>query len=290
MTKFRKILLKYVLPFSLVMVCGFYIYDTQKLSELPRFRRSDDPFLTSATEPLPSRKGLDALNISGSRRPTQKGLLKQLGGINMPVYSFDLQEEGHYFINGSPEQWYGYKRIDQVGVDGDKVRPRHYIRRLIHTGKLSHDASDVQNEKQMTEEIGFHYVGICQTRHRIPIAEQVDQFIDTLDNIPQPAWIHFHCNAGRSRTTIAMIMFDMMRNGKDVSLNDIVYRHHFLGSEDLFDTNVWNRGSTYTKERLESRKAFVENFYRYVNDPEGYGVTKWSDWAAKHKVYADGVH
>jgi hypothetical protein len=275
---------KYLLPVLVFLLGGLYIYDVQKLSELPRFRRSDDPFKVATSEPLPSRYGLDTLNISGSRRPTQSGLVKHLGSIDIPVYSFDLQLEGHYFIKGSPERWYGYKRVDEVGFDMDDINLRHYVRRLVHTGKLRHDAGDAQDEKQMTEAIGFHYVGICQTRHRVPEPDQVDQFMEFLNNIPQPAWIHFHCNAGRSRTTIAMIMYDIMKNGKVVSVEDIVRRHHLLGSEDLFDLEVWTAGS-YTKEMLIARKEFIKSFYRYVNDPEGYGVTKWKDYSTKYQVY-----
>jgi hypothetical protein len=284
MGKKQSVVLKYVLPSCMVLLAGLYLFDMQKVSELPRFRRCDDSFKIDDGKPLPTRKGFDTLNISGSRRPTQGGLVKYLGGIQMPVYSFDLQLEDHYFIKGSPERWYGYQQSEAVGVDEKNIQLRHYIRRLIHTGKLHHDANDVQTEKQMTEEVGFHYVGIAQKRHRVPQAEQVDQFLDVLKTIPQPAWIHFHCNVGQSRTTIAMVMYDILKNGKEIPLEDIVRRHKLIGSEDLFDTEVWANGS-YTKEMLEIRKDFIKAFYRYVNDPEGYGVSSWKDWTTKNNVY-----
>jgi hypothetical protein len=286
MIKMRKFLLRVVLPFSFVALGGLYYYDVQKLTELPRFRTVSDPFKVRDDGPIPTRKGLDTLNISGSRRPTQTGLARNLQNVKMPIYNFDLQVDAHYFIKGSPEQWYGYKRVSEVGIDGEIVRLRHYIRRIIHTGKLYHDASDAQTEQQMSEDLGYHYVGISQIRHRLPTAEQIDLFMDTIHNIPQPAWIHFHCNAGRSRTTIAMILFDIMKNGKEVSVEDIVRRHYLLGSEDLFDTEVWHR-STYTRKMLTIRKEFILAFYRYVNDSEGYGVSSWTDWSTKHGVYAD---
>jgi hypothetical protein len=280
---------KVIMPLCLLLAGGLYLYDLQKLSQLPKFRSTDMPFKKADGKALPTREGLEMLNISGSRRPTQGGLIKYLGDKNMPVYSFDLQLEGHYFIKGSPERWFGYQRVDTVGVDDKNASLRHYIRRLIHTGKFRNDPQDVQSEKEMTEAAGFHYVGICQTRHRVPLAEQVDLFIESVNNIPQPAWIHFHCNGGRSRTTIAMVMYDIMKNGTKVSLQDIVQRHKLLGGEDLFDTEVWKNGS-YTKDMLEVRKAFIEDFYRFVNDPGGYGVTSWQDWSTKHKVYGTQIY
>ncbi len=279
-----KKLLKVLLPCLIVFLSGMYIYDMQKMSELPRFRSTDHPFKTTSVTPLPTRKGLEILRISGSRRPTQGGLKKNLGSMGMPVYSFDLQQEDHYYINGSPARWYGYDSAAEAGVNMAIIGTRHYIRRLIHTGKLVHTKEDMQTEKEITEALGFKYIGILQTRHRIPKAEQVDQYMDTINSIPQPSWIHFHCNGGRSRTSLAMVMYDIMKNGREVSVEDIVKRQHLLGSEDLFDTRVWAT-STYTKEMLENRAEFIKAFYRYVNDPEGYGVTKWSEWSAKHKVY-----
>lgn len=285
MGKYLGRFVKIVMPLSIVLGVGLYIYDLQKLSQLPRYRATDLPFKKADNKPLPTREGLEMLNISGSRRPTQGGLVKFLGGKGMPVYSFDLQLEGHYFIKGCPERWFGYQRVDTVGVDDKNASLRHYIRRLVHTGKFRNDPSDVQTEQEMTEQAGFNYVGICQTRHRVPLAEQVDQFMEAVNAIPQPAWIHFHCNGGRSRTTIAMVMYDIMKNGKQVPLADIVQRHKLLGGEDLFDTEVWKNGS-YTIEMLTARKAFIEAFYKYINDPNGYGVARWQDWSDEHKVYS----
>jgi hypothetical protein len=80
-------------------------------------------------------------------------------------------------------------------------------------------------------------------------------------------------------------MFDMLRNGKQVSMDDIVKRQYLIGSENIVDTTVWSKKSTYSKRKLEIRRDFLKAFHRYVNDPEGYGKSTWTDWSEKNNIY-----
>jgi hypothetical protein len=203
----------------------------------------------------------------------------------MPVYIFDLQLEPHRFLAGLPEHWYGYPRSETFPQDLKDVKFKHLLRRLIYTGKLVNSEKEAQTEKDVVESLGFHYIQTNQTRHRVPEAEQVDMFIKTIQELPNNAWVHFHCSAGQGRTSVAMVCYDILKNGKTVSLEDIVKRQHVLGSEDLFDTVVWKNG-TYSKEMLENRKNFIVQFYRYVNDPKGLGVALWSAWCRQNGVSA----
>jgi hypothetical protein len=74
-----------------------------------------------------------------------------------------------------------------------------------------------------------------------------------------------------------LVMLDTMKNAPHVSVKDIVTRQHLLGSEDLFNTEVWENG-TYTKEQLENRKEFVEKFYQFICQRKAGGQQTWSDW------------
>lgn len=86
--------------------------------------------------------------------------------------------------------------------------------------------------------------------------------------IPKDAWLHFHCRGGRDRTTITMTIIDILQNGKNVSLENIVKRQNLLGGINLFDVKLWVRG-TYSEDKLVKRKTFIESVYSYVNDPGG---------------------
>jgi hypothetical protein len=129
----------------------------------------------------------------------------------------------------------------------------------------------------MVESLGFHYVLIDHYRGTIPAPEQVDAFITFVKSLPDPVWVHFHCSAGRNRTTTAMVMYDIMKNGKKVPLQDIVLRHYLQGSENLFDTSLWPTGR-YSQETLLNRKKFITSFYDYVTSSDGLGVKTWQDW------------
>lgn len=269
--------LKYIALLALAILVAAIWYDHTLVSDLQRFRRSDDVLQKNIFPTHPSKEGLDTLHISGSARPTSEGMRRAFTSINMPLYVFDFFSNDHYYINGYSEGWFGYKRLSTPCVDRKKVSLRAFIHRLIYTGKLHHDINDVQSEKQMMAGLGFHYVLFDQVRKTIPTDEQVDMFIQTVNSLPDPVWVHFHCSAGRGRTTIGMVMYDIMKNGKKVPLEDIIQRHYLLGSENLFDTTVWPKGR-YTKEMLEERKQFIISFYNYVNNPAGLGTKTWQEW------------
>jgi protein tyrosine phosphatase (PTP) superfamily phosphohydrolase (DUF442 family) len=269
-----------ILPFlakvAFALVMFLALYEHHQVNELERYRRSDDPFQRGLMAYTPSREGLDDLHISGSARPTKNGLQLALSSIDMPVYIMDFFAKNHYYIDGLPEDWLGYKR-SRLGVNAKRGSFRGKIHRLIYTGKLQHDASDTQTEQEMVADLGLKYVLVDQVRKALPSPEQVDEFIQIVDTLPNPVWVHFHCSAGRGRTTIAMVMYDILKNGKKVSVEDIVMRHHLQGSENLFNTVVWPNGR-YTKEMLEERKQFIIAFHKYVNSPDGWGVQTWTQW------------
>lgn len=262
---------------SIGLLVYFAHYEYKSVYELRNFRTSEDPLRRGLMVETPSTLGLRELHISGSARPTREGLRYALSKIQMPVYIFDVFAEKQYYIHGLPESWYGYKRRDEVGVNHKTTSFRELAHRLAFTGKLQHDVSDAQSPKEMVEELGFHHVRFDHTRKMIPTPKQVDEFIARVDALPNPVWVHFHCSAGKGRTTMAMIMYDILKNGKQVPLNDIVARHYLIGSENLFDTNVWPNGR-YNKEMLEKRKDFLKKFYEYATSPQGYGVISFSQW------------
>lgn len=281
MSKIRKAL-KVILPLGLLSLAIVLVFDYFDSFNVPRFRRSDDSF--KPVDIAPSREGLDDLHVSGSKRPSPQGLKVLLGDKGMPVYIFDLQCEGHYYLNGSPQAWYGYRWDEQVGGDARSLLIKHYARRLIYTGKLYPTVEDAEDEKEAMAKVGFNYLMIPVSRGTIPTASQVDTFIESLDALPQPSWVHFHCYNGAGRTSIAMIMFDTLRNGKNLPIEEIALRQHLLGSENVLDTVIRPNG-TYTKAALERRRDFLIAFHHYVTDPQGYGHFSWKEWSGRHDVY-----
>ncbi|MBS0271298.1 MAG: hypothetical protein JSR85_01460 [Proteobacteria bacterium] len=272
-------ILKYGGGLLFLCIIGFIYLEVKSPTDLRRFRRTDHAFSKDLPVP-PSRKGLDHLYISGSARISQPSLQKAIGDIDKAIYVVDLLGEPHCFIQGLPARWYGYKPDQLIANTPGKLgffHIRHMLRRLLRTGKLHHTNQDAQTEKEMIEQAGYHYIQANFTRGDAPSNDQVDQLIKDLQGIPEGSWVHFHCSAGQGRTTIAMAMYDILKNSKNVSLEDIIKRQYSLGGVDLFDTVVWPNG-TYTKEALENRSSFITKFYQYVTDPNGLNSTSWKEW------------
>ncbi len=131
-------------------------------------------------------------------------------------------------------------------------------------------------EKELVTGEGFRYIRIPVTDHTWPKPEQVDEFVDFVKGIdPDRVWIHFHCLAGKGRTSVFMVMYDMMQN-PGVSLEDITVRHAMLGGDYLLYTE--HTGS-YRDPLYEEKAAMTRRFYQYVqeNHDSGYALS-WSDY------------
>ncbi len=275
--------LKYVIPILLIGSVILVYTETKDTTHLSKFRSTAQPYPKKLTE-QGLEKGLAELRISGSGRISQSPLKKALADVKVPIYVLDLQQELHYFINGLPVNWFGYDlKTDKYFVEMGPLKPKPLLRRLLATGKFFPTMNDTQTEKQVIEGLGYHYIGGAQLRGRVPQPQEVDNFIQLINSLPKPSWVHFHCSGGNSRTTMAMIIVDILNNGRELSLEDIVKRHVYLGAPDLFDTTVWTNG-TYTKEQLLARKNFIIQFYDYMNDPKGFGILSWQDWVKENDL------
>ena len=94
--------------------------------------------------------------------------------------------------------------------------------------------------------------------------------------MPKNGWAHFHCEAGRGRTTTFLVLYDMMRNANRVSLEDIARRQQLLGYDYHVlrpaDPGDWR--APYTDDRI----AFVRAFYEYAHANPGGRSQLWSEW------------
>ena len=87
----------------------------------------------------------------------------------------------------------------------------------------------------------------------------IDYFIDFVQSQPNGSWLHFHCKEGIGRTTTFMIMYDIMKNHKDVELNDIIKRQVILSG--MLDEDA---ESFYTGDHFK----FLSDFYNtYSSKP-----------------------
>ena len=94
--------------------------------------------------------------------------------------------------------------------------------------------------------------------------------------LPAGGWVHFHCEAGKGRTTTFLALYDILRNARRVSLQDIVNRQSLLvGDYNLLDL----AGQSGWKAPLfADRAAFVRAFFDYARANTGGRPQTWTEW------------
>lgn len=135
---------------------------------------------------------------------------------------------------------------------------------------------EIAVDKAIREEIlcrskGLIYFRIPVVDYYYPKDSEVDRFILLYKALGPESWLHFHCKAGKGRTTSFLSMLDMMKNAKDVSFEDIIYRQSVLGEINL----VAAAESDWGHARLE----FLQAFYQYcLENIDNDFSLNWSDW------------
>ncbi|OJW51209.1 MAG: hypothetical protein BGO67_12875 [Alphaproteobacteria bacterium 41-28] len=212
--------------------------------------------------------GLRELQASGGSAPIFTDLKNQLAFIKQRVIVFDTRNQTHGYVKGIPSKFFCYHRSPDL---------RHLPRRLIYTGTIENRPEFFFTEAEEAKKYGFDYVKISLGSRYITPDENVDAFVNFIDSLPDHTWLHFHCDRGKGRTSVALVMFDIMKNAPKITLGDIITRQHLLGSENLFDVSVWDGGS-YSLEMLQNRKKFVEDFYNFICQRKAGGIQRWSEW------------
>ncbi|WP_295238475.1 protein tyrosine phosphatase [Veillonella sp.] len=244
---------------------------------------------------LPTREGLDSLHMSGSAQPTE-AQFKQLASTlrtktDGPIYIVDLRQETHIFVNGMPISQYGKRNWGNVGetqqtiVDKEKALIPTVLNTAITVAPLDRAkeagkaetivAQSVKTEEMVAKEAGLKYMRLTATDHIWPNEASIDRFIAFYKTLPKNAWLHFHCEAGKGRTTAFMAMYDIMKN-PNVPLADILKRQQLIGGNNVAYTTSED---TWKAPYYEEKAMMIRKFYRYVqqNYPTNFQLS-WSDW------------
>jgi len=271
--------------------------DQKLVAALPRnFRTTDDPIKANKGQ-IPSDTGLADLHASGSGEFTADGLKLLLARTRGPVTVFDLRQETHIFVNGLPISWFATNDWANVGrsqsaIEADEnarvesLNPGNKI--IVRLGaavkKPGVTPSTPQNvtvehastERDLVEPNYAASVRVTVTDHCRPLDNEVDRFILAVRALPENGWAHFHCEAGRGRTTTFMVLYDMLRNAARVSLEDIVRRQQLLGYDYdvLRPAGPGDWRAPYTEDRI----AFVRAFYNYAHANPNGRPQLWSEW------------
>ena len=230
------------------------------------FRLSND-YKSKIKDKSINLKGLDKLNISGSGQFSDSGLSLIKDAIKNKFYiiDIDLRQESHGFVNGIAISWEAEKNDANKGLNLPEVIAVE--NKLLSSIKIGEPLTFsnkketvipklVQTEEQVAKSKDIGYIRIPVTDGGFPTDDMIEYFIDFVQNQPKNSWLHFHCKEGIGRTTTFMIMYDLIKNHKDVSLNDIIKRQVILSGMDDIDAQGFYTGEHY---------KFLNDFYnKYI--------------------------
>lgn len=235
----------------------------------------------SGAKPENYRKNSD-LKISGSATfdvSALKEIKKPLKKNKEVLFVFDLRQESHGLVNDTPVTWQADRDWANADLNHDEAIRRE--RRLLGDLRVGEKINGVviksiETEESMVRSSGHQYVRLTVTDHVRPTDSEVDRFIEAVQALPENAWIHFHCRAGKGRTTTFMVLYDMLVNAKYVSFEEIVKRNTELSNDydvlSIGEPTDWKY--PYQKERAD----FVREFYNYAKAHPRGEKKLWSEW------------
>jgi protein-tyrosine phosphatase len=260
------------------------VTDSQNYHGMPKkFRKSSDIINMNNTSRL-NTMGLNTLNISGRQQFSKYNLplvINSLGNM-LPITVVDLRQESHGFINGTPVSWANAKNDANISLTMNQVLLDEYNK--LNSIKLNVPITfynhinitivptEIEDENHLADSKSLSYIRIPVTDGKIPTDDMVDYFVDLVKLQPKNSLFYFHCKQGIGRTTTFMIMYDMIKNSKEVMADDIIKRQLLLAN---FDEIVIK--SFYNNERVD----FLKNFYKYCKEDENNFIVKWSQWKTR---------
>lgn len=262
--------------------------DSKNQTGLPEKFRKTNSAITSEENKMPNLYGFNSLNESGSAQFCGDGLeaIKASIGKKTLIIDIDLRQESHGFINGMAVSWAnkgnnankGLTKKQVLEEEESKLKSIKLNKPVTYSNDFTVLAKEVTNENDLVKNKGMEYIRIPVTDVGKPTKDMVDYFVQFIRDLPEDAWLHFHCKHGVGRTTTFMVMYDSMRNAKNVTLEDILSRQILIGGKDLFE------GTDGIEVNAVKRSEFITEFYRYCKENKDNYKTTWSEWVKENNI------
>ncbi|MDS0524482.1 phytase [Clostridium sp. SHJSY1] len=257
------------------------VLDSQLYKEMPQnFRKSSNLSNLQKIKTL-NLRGIDKLNISGSNQFSEQNLPLLIKNIDttFPITIIDTRQESHGFINGLPVSFANATNSSNANLSKEEVlldEAKRLTEIKLNTPvsfynhpNITITPTKVMNENQLTGSLSLSYIRIPVTDGKTPSNDMVDYFINVVKSAPKDMWFHFHCKEGIGRTTTFMIMYDMMKNSKEATADEIIERQIALANFDKKKDIAF-----YSDERIKLLKCF----HKYCTEQDNAFNIKWSDW------------
>lgn len=262
-----------------------------------RFHTMDEPFIENPKYKggdinNVSREGMDKLNMSGSAMFSLDQLNTMLARFNQKdhnkIYMFDFCQESKLFVNKDAVFYYGDLNMGNLGRTTEQIMNNETeLKNSILNTKIDEysrcdendttppvtvEVDSVLTEKEVCDNYGINYIRIPGTDHVFPGPSAIDYFIQYVKNLPQDAYLHMHCSGGVSRTTIFMVIWDIMQN-PTVSLDDIVARQCLYERAWLYQDKASDT-PTYKNDLYKEKTDMIKKVYEYLMRNKDTNYTK----------------
>lgn len=240
--------------------------------------------------------------VSASGQFSEEELHKLLSSIPTPkqhIWILDLRQESHGFINGIPVTWYARRNSANIHRNAKEIEANEqkllnqlshqpiatvYTIKKLPNGEFRPEnpqqikIKTVQSEQQLVASVGANYYRFYVLDHHRPDDQTVDEYVKFIKHKVQPDdWLHFHCRGGKGRSSTFIAMLDIIKHAATTSFDEIMQRQVDMGNINL--DAVSNKPEKRWKAKAsKERYQFLQKFFTYVKDPEGYAKRSWSEW------------
>lgn len=220
------------------------------------------------------------------------------------LFIVDLRSESHAFVNGYPVSWTAFRNLSNAGLSWAQIQEDETLRiealrkqkslpvvfsetseidwlepkkdktRLKPGQKLK--VKRVQNERAIVESAHAHYVRIPVEENLRPSDDELDRWITAMRLMPKDAWVHFHCSDGGHRSSLFLILYDILKNARFHSLDELIQRGLRLPDDD--DTLRIPVETDWRYPYRRDQAYFLEAFYAYAKANPGTDSPLWGDW------------
>ncbi len=256
------------------------------------------PKCEQAQAPVNFIHGIEKLNSSASGQFSESNLLTTLQEREKKhIWIIDLRSESHAFVDGQAISWYGPHNADNQHLTLSEItqKEKKQISDLVkqnqfHVGHIVRKRSgmvqevtpelvksnQIETESELTYRLGYHYVRLPVVDRNVPNHHILDELINLVETGPKNAWYHFHCRAGKGRATTFMVLYDIIKNGDKLLLNDIIERQAYFGGKDLRKLPV-KQQDLWKLESAKDRLQLLKDFHQFRQSPQ-YLKMPWSEW------------
>ena len=248
-----------------------------------------------------------AVTLSASGQPSEMGFYTLHNKIQEfgQTHIINLRQEHHFFVNKSAITYYhGEENDANKGLSKDEIlsQLRPLIDQIhtagsiqIATGRQKQKIQGVKvttfektvpmtvqetsSEDEVLEKLEIPYTFFPITDHNMKaLGERIDALIQTVLSrlATGTKWIHFHCQGGKARSAMAMLLSAILLEAKTKSLKEI---------ERIF---TLNQDFHFEARKYKKFTVFFEHYYTYCKENNPQEIS-WSAWAKKKGVYESAL-